>query len=348
MATPLPVSSLLSQVLVAFTIEFDNEFEHRTPHRTTRFAGSRAGPWLVSMVMYSNLMRCVREEGVAVTELQNLAGVKKLSLAGMERWGYIVVDRDRVIRPTAKGRMALEVWRPLFGVIEKRWRERFGKNEIGRVRESLSALVSQIDVALPEYPPVVGFGLFTGPVTGTPAGGVAAGANLPALLSKVLLAFTLDFERQWDLSLAISANILRILSEAGVRVRDLARLSGVSKEAIQTSLGYLEKRRYVTVETDAAPSRTRMVRLTSTGRLAQDAYRQRLGMIEERWKSRFGQDNIASLREALRGLAGEPEQSPLFRGLEPYPDGWRAAVPKPATLPHHPMVLHRGGFPDGS
>ncbi|MGA3202303.1 MAG: hypothetical protein ABSF12_07380 [Bryobacteraceae bacterium] len=347
MATPLPVSSLLSQVLVAFTIEFDNEFEHRMPHRTTRFAGSRIGPWLVSMVMYSNLMRCVREEGATVTELQNLTGIKKLSMAGMERWGYIVVDRDRVVRPTAKGRMAQEIWRPLFGVIEKRWCERFGKTEIGRLSESLSALVSQIDVALPEYLPVVGYGLFAGPVTGAPAGGVAPGSgNLPALLSKVLLAFTLDFELQWDLSLAISANVLRILNEAGVRVRDLPRLSGVSKEAIQTSLGYLEKRRYVTVET--VRSRPKMVRLTSTGRLAQDAYRQRVGMIEERWKSRFGQDNLASLREALRGLVGEPEQSPLFRGLEPYPDGWRAADPKPATLPHHPMVLHRGGFPDGS
>jgi DNA-binding MarR family transcriptional regulator len=342
MATPLPVSSLLSQVLVAFTIEFDNEFEHQTPHRTTRFAGSRMGPWLVSMVMYSNLMRCVREEGVTVAELQNLTGIKKLSLAGMERWGYIVVDRDRVVRPTAKGRMALEVWRPLFGVIEKRWSERFGKTEIGRLRESLSALVSQIDVALPEYLPVVGYGLFAGPVTGVPAGGVAPGAgNLPALLSKVLLAFTLDFERQWDLSLAISANVLRILSEAGVRVRDLPRLSGVSKEAIQTSLGYLEKRRYVTVEPDPAASRTKLVRLTPKGREARDAYRARLGIIEERWLARY---NMGGLRESLEGLAGPL----LFRGLEPPPEGWRASGAKPEVLPHHPMVLHRGGFPDGS
>jgi hypothetical protein len=38
----------------------------------------------------------------------------------------------------------------------------------------------------------------------------------------------------------------------------------------------------------------------------------------------------------------------LFRGLGPYADGWRASVHKPDTLPHYPMVLHRGGFPDGS
>jgi hypothetical protein len=61
-----------------------------------------------------------------------------------------------------------------------------------------------------------------------------------------------------------------------------------------------------------------------------------------------------SLREALERLTGEPAAeismgiSPLFRGLEPYPDGWRAPVRKAGTLPHYPMVLHRGGFPDGS
>jgi hypothetical protein len=34
--------------------------------------------------------------------------------------------------------------------------------------------------------------------------------------------------------------------------------------------------------------------------------------------------------------------------VEPYPEGWRASVPRPEVLPDFPMVLHRGGFPDGS
>jgi len=49
----------------------------------------------------------------------------------------------------------------------------------------------------------------------------------------------------------------------------------------------------------------------------------------------------------------------LRTGITPYPDGWRAskaylrqteaqiADPR-GRLPHHPMVLHRGGWPDGS
>jgi hypothetical protein len=47
-------------------------------------------------------------------------------------------------------------------------------------------------------------------------------------------------------------------------------------------------------------------------------------------------------------LVGEPTapRSPIFGGLEPHPDGWRAAVRKPNTLPHYPMVLHcMAGFP---
>jgi hypothetical protein len=54
-----------------------------------------------------------------------------------------------------------------------------------------------------------------------------------------------------------------------------------------------------------------------------------------------------ALRASLEPLAaGQPPV--LFGGLEPYPDNWRASVRWSATLPHFPMVLHRGGYPDGS
>jgi hypothetical protein len=54
-----------------------------------------------------------------------------------------------------------------------------------------------------------------------------------------------------------------------------------------------------------------------------------------------------ALRASLEPLAaGDPP--PLFAGLEPYPDNWRASVRPPVILPHFPMVLHRGGYPDGS
>jgi hypothetical protein len=69
------------------------------------------------------------------------------------------------------------------------------------------------------------------------------------------------------------------------------------------------------------------------------------------WRTTYGAVAVAALRAALEPLVedGTLASSPLARGLEPYPDNWRAAVRQtPVTLPHFPVVLHRGGYPDGS
>jgi DNA-binding MarR family transcriptional regulator len=161
---------------------------------------------------------------------------------------------------------------------------------------------------------------------------VAVGLPLFTLLSNVLVAFTIEFdnefERESDLSLAISANVVRVLNEKGVRVRDVPLLAGVSKEAASMALGFLQKKgiAIVDVETDPAGSRAKIARLTSKGRAAQVAYRQIVGSIEERWKTRFGEKTIRTLRELLERLVVEPI------AVEPYPDGWRARVPKPQNV----------------
>ena len=71
---------------------------------------------------------------------------------------------------------------------------------------------------------------------------------------------------------------------------------------------------------------------------------------EDRWRARFGAGTIAALRRPLEELVLGADGRPplLFQGLEPYPDNWRASVRPPRTLPYYPMVLHRGGYPDGS
>ncbi len=375
----LPLPALLSRALVAFTIEFDNEAERQMQHRTTNHglknhgstkkgptAGALHAPWLVSMVMWSNCMRFVGEKGVTVRELETLARANT-NLNGMERWGYIVIgpdpaDRrskpphsDWLIRATPAGRKAQEIWRPLFSVIEKRWQARFGKEDIGHLRESLMALINQIDIELPDCLPILGYGLFSrgrDHQRSAPASVAATVTEppLPALLSKVLLAFAIEFERDSEVSLAISANVLRLVDPEGVRVKDLPRLASVSKEAIAMSVSFLEKRGYATVMPESPGSRLKVLVLTPKGRHAQDSYRELSRAIEDRWQGHFGKDAIRSLRESLERLSGEStvQLSLLFRGLEPNPDGWRASVPKPEGLPHYPMVLHRGRFPDGS
>jgi len=87
MSARLPLPTPLSHALVAFTVEFDNEAERQMSHRTTRHgasAGSSHGPWLVSMVMWSNCMRFVTEKEVTVRELEVLARATT-NLPGMQR-----------------------------------------------------------------------------------------------------------------------------------------------------------------------------------------------------------------------------------------------------------------------
>ncbi len=377
MDIPLPLPTLLSHALVAFTIEFDNEFEHQVPHRTTNHGstgGSRSVPWLVSMVMWVKFMRFVPDGGIPVRELQRLTRLTdkemRTWLTRMGKWwGYIVVEPDAaalpskqspaalIVRPTPGGRKALEAWRPLTGVIENRWRERFGKDAIDRLRECLKKLVDHLDRDLPDCLPILGYELLS--EIGDPKRNAAANRSakappseyvLPTLFSKVLLAFTIEFERDSNVSLAISANVLRLIGPKGVPLRDLPRLSAVSKEAIAMSVARLEERGFAVVQPESPGSRMKMLFLTERGRQARNAYYQRTEAIEERWRAKFGEDIIRNLRQSLELLIGEPAApvSALFRGLEPYPDGWRAAVPRPGGLPHFPMILHRGGFPDGS
>jgi hypothetical protein len=221
----------------------------------------------------------------------------------------------------------------MFGAIEKRWLEQFGEENIAQLKETLATLIRQINLDLPGCLPILGYGLlgklpsealYRGRLTqAARKASVGPGESLPTLLSQVLLAFAMEFEHESDLSLAISANVLRVLDERGVRLRDLPLVTGVSKEGISTAMGILQKDKGLAVVEPERGSKGKVVCLTPEGLNAQDAYRKLLRTIEERWQSRFGRDNIQALRIALESLIGDAtaERSPLFRGLKPYPNG---------------------------
>ena len=365
----LPLSALLSQALVAFTIEFDNEFEHQTPHRTANYGstpGSSSPPWLVSMVMWIRLMRFVPDEGITLREFQSVSVLTskemKWWLTRMSKWRYVIVDKNAaedpfrwIIRPTSGGQKALQVWRPLDGIIERRWHDRFGNDAIAELRQSMESLANQFNPELPDYLPILGYEMMSrGPDPDRqPASKLRAASaakySVPMLLSKVLLALAIQYESESGLSLAISANVLRVTSEEGTCIRDLPRLSGVSKEAIAMVIKRLEKRGLAIVRPEAKGSRLKALFLTTNGQQARDTYHRLPIDIEKRWEARFGQV-VIDLKRSLKHLVRESPggKSCLFEGLEPHPDCWRASVRKPEVLPHHPMVLHRGGFPDGS
>jgi DNA-binding MarR family transcriptional regulator len=381
----LPLSALVSQLLVAFTIEFDNEFEHRMPHRTTRHGpnthgmtehgatpGAGRAPWLVSMAMWVHCMRHVPEHGIPAGDLARRSQLSRKSAQGLVKrlsqwWGYLTVAPDPadgrvkqppsawLVRPTAAGRQAQRVWEPLTAEIEDRWRERFGAAAIAELRASLGAIAGQLDVVLPDYLPVGEPRLDKGP-----APQEVATLPLSALMSHVLLAFALDFDRESDLSLgiytadgvsrlAVSANVLRVLGDQPARAAGVPARTGVAKMAVDNWLGSLEEHRYLASGRDPAGSRFRVATLTSRGLHARDVYHRWASTVEDRWAQRFSAQPVRELRNSAGRLVTAPgDSSPLWRGIEPYPGGWRAQVPRPQALPHYPVVSHRGGFPDGS
>lgn len=337
-------------MLVAFTIEFDNEAEHRF------VAAGRERQFLISLAMWANYLQFVREPGTRVRELEIMARTSAASLqsrlGAFERWRYVEVAAG-LVRPTPYGVRAQSVWRGLTQVIEERWRARFGAAAIAALREVLESLLRDLNVHLPSYLPVVGNAMFA-EVRHVREPLPRAERDLSVLISQVLLVFTIEFERASDLSLPISANALRVIDTNGVPSAKIPALTGISKEAARVSIGFLQRNGFVSEKPDPKNARRKLVCLTPSGARAQTVYRKQLAALEERWRSRFGESAIRTLRESLHALL------PLLSsGLRPHEGGWRASKPysaqteamiadPSAALPQYPMVLHRGGWPDGS
>ena len=379
-AAALPLSALLSQALVAFTIEADNEAEHSLPHRTTDYGKTGAwadGAWLTSLLMWANCLRFLPDDGITISELARRARTGT-NLDGMRRWGYVTFTPDpgqskrpapdAVLAPTRPGMAARDSWPQVTAEVEARWRHRLGDERFDAFRAALVALVAQLDPALPDCLPILGPGLRDraarqarrgserGQGEARPAAGDGGGADPPAraadlplwaLLARALNAFARQYGSEPGPSLALSADILRVVSDDGVAVKDIPALGGISKEAVAMGMTAMREGRLATEGPDPAGSRYRFLRLTARGARAREEYPARAAGIEADWRARFGDNVITALRQPLEALAtGDPP--PLFAGLDPYPDNWRAQARPLTVLPHFPMTLHRGGYPDGS
>jgi DNA-binding MarR family transcriptional regulator len=370
MPESLSLPAQLSAAVVAFTVEADNEAERRLAHTTTSFGatGQPGSVWMTSIAMWFNCLRWLQDGGeLTVAELERRARMST-NLDGMRRWGYITIDgvgrvkrgdarpkptQRSVLAATRRGRAAATVWRPLPAAIEARWHERLGAGAVARLHDALGAVLTKADMALPECMPI---GSVYGVGIGEPGPAEsdrdrAVDDQLITLLSQALLLFALDYERGAKLSLAVHLDGLRVLDAEGVAVRELPRLTGISKEAIAMIVKRLERVGCVELVPALEGGRGKRARLTADrGVKARAAGLRRLQRVLDDWRERFGVDPISELLGALEPVVGDGTRagSPLFAGLEPYPDGWRAQVPAPDLLPWFPMLLHRGGYPDGS
>ena len=343
----------LSQALVALTVEIDNEWEHRFWRHV------EAKPLRTSLVMWANFLRFVGEDGVSVRALSRKAGYAQKKAhpdsAGMIRWRYVTAEPgagkrpsklDQILRPTAVGAQAAAAWEPLPGEIEARWVERYGAQAIGDLRDALLGILEATERPLTQYYSVLDHkkGMWAlDPVAPEcdPVGTLA----LPFLLSQVSQRFTLDFERDATVSMALQANLVRVLGAEPVAKRDLPLRSGISKEALAMGINHLKKQGLV-AEGPAKSGRGKAVSLTEAGLALQAQFEGAVRRVEQAWEATYSVGRVEALRAALSPF--EEGKGRLFEGLDPYAEGWRAKVKTPEVLPHHPMVLYRGGWPDGS
>jgi hypothetical protein len=327
---------------MAFTMEADNAFEVASAEGPGR-------PFRISLAMWANGLRVIDERGVTVADARSRARAA-CNLGGLERWGWITVgpaaprarpgygsgrgiEADTELRPTAAGSAARRLWPAVVGRVERAWAERFGADALDALRATLD-----LEPEMPWAPPEVhaSHGFVSRLVEGPPE----PGGPLVARLGQALTSCTLAGERSLGVSLPLAANFLRVIGTATVPLKELPAASGVSKEAVAMAVGFLARHRLATL----VPVRS--IRLTESGHEAL-----------ERYRSSGPRPESHGLRTALLGVLGQTDA--LASGLVPPEGCWRAERPYRAhtdrvladplgALPRHPMVLHRGGWPDGS
>jgi hypothetical protein len=332
----VPLLTLVSWAWIAFAIEADNAFEAQS-------AGNAGSVFRISLAMWANGLRLIPEEGITFEELPRQAGAS-CNVPGLERWRWITVGessgtrragygskrgirRDTVLRPTAAGVYARSAWPERIAEVEARWESRFGAPTVAAVRAALQPLDRDLPWAPPEVHSPHGFR-----TDATSPAGDAAEAPLVVQLGRALTGLTLDHEGGALISAPLGANVLRV----GGPVADLPARAGISKEAVAMALTFVV--RHGLADDTLA--------LTDKGRAARDDY-----------VTRAVERDDEPLRAALTALLDQTEA--LSAGFVPPPGCWRGERPylaqterlmaNPTTaLPWHPMVLHRGGWPDGS
>jgi DNA-binding MarR family transcriptional regulator len=134
----IPLSGLLDVAFDAMLAEFREELEK------SEFGDIRP--------THGCIFRFVRGDGMRLTELASLAGMTKQSIGeivdDLAARGYVerVADpadrRAKLICLTARGKEAQAHGFSLFAKVERRWMERYGRDRIEALRETLEEIAA--------------------------------------------------------------------------------------------------------------------------------------------------------------------------------------------------------------
>ncbi len=350
-----PLSSLLSQVLIAYTLEFDNEF-------STGFSNAGYPGINLSLVLWSNLIRFLADRPLTVRELTSKALERNIKpkLGCLERWHIINLEinknngmhnasllsadsrnskregfgssrrilPDTIVHLTKMGQAAVEVWSPLPDVIDNRWQQRFGDERISCLQNLLKLILDYYKLQLPDALPSE-FEKYELYLYKRLARQKPGKQSLATLLSRALLLYACEFEREPFTSIKHCANILRVLSEDPIPLTEVPKLTGLSPECC--SIGW-RLRAFVLQHPQNYINRGKQVSLSSIGCLKQQHYYKLTQEIEQEWEEKMGTQTIQQLREVLieiltlKGANG----TLIAQGLIPSPGTVRSGCVAPA------------------
>ena len=299
-----PLPTLLGRAIGAFTLDYD---QARGKHHSI----PQLGTW-------ANVLRVIDAEGTDQRQLARRAVISRRAaevvVTRLERYRQVAVEKQaiegkrgktKLVQLTASGAAGTALAGARVDTVQADWRQRFGGDAVDQLRDALSAVVDRLPVELPHYP--AGYGAGDPSVTGgdyvpedpgpprIPAHGQdwpvvlrEPGSDtrhlpLPALLSQVLAAFAIDYERERFGSLPAASNFLRLVGDDGMTLGRARALGGVSGNGKTLH----ERHRDVVVEPGRPRDMSRRVFLTPKGRRVRDAYPHLVMEIEDRWRKQY-------------------------------------------------------------
>lgn len=96
--------------------------------------------------------------------------------------------------------------------------------------------------------------------------------------------------------------ILQMIPPQGVRITDLARIAGMTKQALGEFVDSLEQSGFVRSGRDPADGRVRLVTRTDRGDAAAEAAGLAIADVEREWRTELGAEAFDTMKQALRQL----------------------------------------------
>lgn len=299
-----PLTELLSKALDAFARDVDGRRDADMPR----------------LSVWANVLQHLDQHGVDQKDLPRLARLSRRALppalTPLRRSGHITMDAKR-IRLTPMGRAATEDWPVLLADAERRWRRQLGAARMTSLRRTLERLVAQLELVHPDFPtqygpvdPTItgGPGKDWKPVPRTPEVKVK-GEPLTALLSQALVGAILSYEpRGGPLQWVV---LLQSVADRGVRIDDLPDTPFVPTMA---------RHGFVKLSSDG-----QKVHHTPLSKRMRDGYQAVSAAVEAEWRTRFGDELVDELRQALEAIAQALDPDDELPKLMPLSSLWSDA-----------------------